>query len=179
MSYKSVYCRFAVLLSIFAGVPAFVSGMPFLKIPDIDGESLRAGYEGAIDVVSISIGVERTASGGRTGGSPEFEPLTVTKYVDKASPYLMLACARGEFFDKIDLLVTKDSGGDRLFEYMAITLEDVRVIAVDIEGTPGEGGPTETVSLTYGKITFKYVEQAEDHSAGDEHEITYDIAAGV
>jgi type VI secretion system secreted protein Hcp len=152
--------------------------MPFLKIPDIDGESLRAGYESSIDVISISIGVERTASGGRTSGSPEFEPLTVTKYVDKASPYLMLACARGEVFDKIDLLVTKDSG-DRLFEYMAITLEDVRVIAVGIEGTPGEGGPTETVSLTYGKITFKYVEQADDHSAGDEHEITYDIAAGV
>ena len=37
----------------------------------------------------------------------------------------------------------------------------------------------EALGLVFENVTFKYTVQEDDHSAGGEHEITYDIAAGV
>jgi type VI secretion system secreted protein Hcp len=36
---------------------------------------------------------------------------------------------------------------------------------------------SEEISISYEKVNFKYVVQADDHSAGDEHEVEYDLVA--
>ena len=45
---------------------------------------------------------ESTYVGGRGGtGKAEIENLAVTKYIDKASAYLMLACLKGEHIPEV------------------------------------------------------------------------------
>ena len=36
---------------------------------------------------------------------------------------------------------------------------------------------SETIEISYEKLNFKYVVQADDHSKGDEHEVEYDLVA--
>ena len=58
-------------------------------------------------------------------------------------------------------------------------MTNVRVSSYAVASKDGEQVPVEEVGFTFETIRCKYVEQADDHSAGDEHEIEYDIATGV
>ena len=76
------------------------------------------------------------------------------------------------------LAVRKDSG-DALLDYLVITLGNARIVSYEMETKEGSSLIEETIGITFESITYKYTVQDDDHSAGDEHEITYDIAAGA
>jgi type VI secretion system secreted protein Hcp len=77
--------------------------------------------------------------------------------------------------------VRKDSGEAHL-DYLIVTLSNVIISSYTMEGSgPKESDDdmiVETVALSCEKIGVKYTVQADDHSAGDEHEIEYDLIAG-
>lgn len=161
--------------------PAAITG--FLKIPDIPGESQRADHEDEIDIHGFHWEVLRPASAlegsGRTTSRAEFKAISFSKYYDASSPYLFLACANGKNFDEIVFTVRKDSG-DAHLDYLTITMTNCVVTSyravADGETTTV---PREQVSLNFERIRVKYIVQEDDHSAGDEHEVEYDIAAGA
>ena len=63
---------------------------------------------------------------------------------------------------------------------MQITLTNCVVTNYEVNGEGSSSEPlSEHVSFAYEKITIRYTAQTDDGAAGDEHEITYDIAAGV
>ena len=158
--------------------------MPFnghLKVPDIEGESVRADHEGEIDIFGASWSVVQETSAtqgrGRVQGRAHASAFTFQKYMDASSPYLTLACLQGKSFDEVVFSVRKDSGEAHL-DYLVVTLTNVIVSSYDMSGG-GDQQIMETVSLMAEKVKILYTVQADDHSAGDEHEIEYDLVAGA
>ncbi len=153
----------------------------YLKVPDIAGESVRADHEDEIDIFGANWGVVQETSAtqgrGRVQGRAHASAFTFQKYMDASSPYLTLACLQGKSFDEVVFSVRKDSGESHL-DYLVITLTNVIVSSYDMSGG-GDQQIMETVSLMAEKIKILYTVQSDDHSAGDEHEIEYDLVAGV
>lgn len=154
----------------------------FLKIPDIPGESRRADHEGEIDLHAISWGVSRdstsTPATGRRRGRSEAGPVVLGKSYDASSPYLALAALQGKSFDEVVISFRKDSG-EAVLDFLQITLTNVIVSSYDVNGSPEQNGIEDSVELSFEKINIKYTIQADDHSAGDEHEVEFDIASGT
>jgi type VI secretion system secreted protein Hcp len=156
----------------------------YLKIEGIDGESKRADHEGEIDVFGVQFEAKQMSSSsvgsGRTRGRATLSDFSFNKWLDAASPYLMLACAKGKSFAEIVFTARKDSG-DAHLDYLIITLENCIISSYNMQqNAPEEGSNelvSETISVSYEKVTFKYVVQADDHSKGDEHEVEYDLVA--
>ncbi len=157
----------------------------YVKIDDIKGESKRAEHEDEIDVHSIEWKVAQRSSAslgaGRTRGRAEISDIAVRKFTDAASPYLAQAAMQGKSLPEIVIMARKDSG-DAHLDYLQITLTNAAVSGWRLLPTPSgteEQLPEEEVSFTGEKVKFKYIVQADDHSAGDEHEFEYDIVAGM
>jgi len=158
--------------------------MPFngyLKVPDIPGESVRADHEDEIDVFGVSWSVVQQTSAsagkGRVQGRAHASAVTFEKFMDAASPYLTLACLQGKSFDEVVFSVRKDSG-DAHLDYLVVTLTNVIVSSYEMSNGDDQQ-IRESVSLMAEEIKILYTVQADDHSAGDEHEIEYDLVAGV
>ncbi|MDQ8199226.1 type VI secretion system tube protein Hcp [Pelagicoccus enzymogenes] len=174
----------AFLLAVAAFVPASHAALTgYLKIPDIPGESQRAEHEDEIDIHGISWGVQAQAAddgSGRTRARAEVSAITLKKYYDASSPYLFLSAAQGKSFDEITITFIRSNPDSGSFPYLTITLSNCVVTNYQVTGgTSVDDKQSEEVGLSFETINIKYVVQADDHSAGDEHEIEYDIAAGV
>lgn len=149
----------------------------FLRIPDIDGESRRHDHEGEIEISGLNWSFQnpdaRSELSGRSSGRSEASALTLTKFVDKSSVYLAAAVMHAKHFDEVVITVRKDSGDTHL-DYLQIELQNVVISDLNMSA---EGGAliTETVSLISENIQIRYTEQADDHSAGSEHEFRFDV----
>jgi type VI secretion system secreted protein Hcp len=155
----------------------------YLLVPDIGGESVHAEHEDEIDVHSIDWSVAQAAVAqvgkGRSRARANVEALTFRKFYDASSPYLALAAMQAKSFDEIVLSVRKDSGEAHL-DYLVITMTNVIISSYEMLPTDADGLMIEeNVSLSFEEIKILYTVQADDHSKGDEHEIEYDVAAGV
>ena len=156
----------------------------YLKIEGIDGESKRADHEGEIDCYGVEFSASQMSSSsvgsGRTRGRATLSDFTFHKWMDASSPYLMLACSKGKSFSEIVFTVRKDSG-DAHLDYLIITLTNCIISGYKMAQNAPEAGSSEMVSesieISYEKLNFKYVVQADDHSKGDEHEVEYDLVA--
>lgn len=157
----------------------------YMKIDDIKGESKRADHEDEIDFHGIKWGAAQSSSAatgsGRTRGRAVISDVTIEKFYDASSPLLALACMQGKSFPEITACVRKDSG-DAHLDYLTITMTDVIISNYLMHGSgPKQSDDdliTEEISLSCETINIKYVKQADDHSAGDEFEVEYDIVAG-
>ena len=87
----------------------------FLKIDTVDGEAQDNKHKKEIDVLSWSWGMSNAGSahagGGAGAGKVNVQDLTFTKWVDKATPKLALACCSGQHFKDATLVVRKDQDG--------------------------------------------------------------------
>ncbi len=157
----------------------------YLKIEDIKGESKRADHEDEIDCFGVEWGVSQASSAsvgsGRTRSRATVSDFTCHKWLDAASSYLALACMQGKNFKEIVFMARKDSG-DAHLDYLQVTMENCILSKYHIIQDTAEAASDdlvhETISISFEKITYKYIVQADDHSAGDEHEVEYDIVAG-
>lgn len=154
----------------------------FIKIGDLAGESRDKTHAGKTDVLAWSWGVSNSGSahmgGGAGAGKANVQDLSFTKYVDKSSPALLLACMKGTHYATADLIVRK-AGGTPL-EYIKITLSEVLVTSVSTGGSGGEDRLTENVTLNFAKVKFAYQPQKADGSKdGGEIPITYNVAENV
>ncbi len=160
----TVLCLAAVLVT----VPARAAVDMFLGFegPTIVGESKDSVHAGKVDVLAWSWGMSNsgtTHTGGGTGaGKANFQDLSLTKYVDKASPVLMKKCADGTHIAKATLIVRK--AGEKPLEYIKITMEEVMVTSVSTGGSGGEDRLTENISLNFAKVKFEYIPQKADGS---------------
>lgn len=164
----------------------------YALIPDIGGESQRADHEDEIDITDIMWSVEQAATSqigrGRSRSRADVSSLYCKKFYDASSPYIALAAMQAKSFKDVVVTVRKDSG-DAHLDYLIITMTNVIISRYEIEGvgriTDAEGVEREgqelqeSIGFAFENVKIKYVVQEEDHSAGDEHEVEFDIAAGV
>lgn len=151
----------------------------FLDIEgEITGEAQDATHTDEIDVLAWSWGMSQSGSfhhgGGGGAGKANFQDISVTKWVDKSSPVLMLYCANGDHFPKAKLTVRK--AGKKPLEYIIITMTKVMVTSVSTGGSGGEDKLTENVSLNFSDVKVEYSKQKDD--GGGEAPVTFawDIA---
>ncbi len=155
----------------------------FLDVPDIKGESKVRGHKDEIDIQGLRWGVTSRSPGasGRRRVRASVHDLTVLKSYDRASPLLTLATLRGQAFDEIVLTVRKD-GGDAHLDYLKVTMTNCILTDYQMENG-GTDDPltviSEAVDIEFETIRILYVQQADDHSAGDAQEVEFDVVAGV
>ena len=157
----------------------------YLKIEDIKGESKRADHEDEIDCFGVQWNVHQASSAsvgsGRTRSRASVGDFSFSKWMDAASPYLSLACMQGKNFKEVVFMARKDSG-DAHLDYLQVTLENCIVSGYSMSQASAETAADdmvhEMINISFEKVKMKYVVQADDHSAGDEHEVEYDIVAG-
>jgi type VI secretion system secreted protein Hcp len=154
----------------------------FLDIEgEISGESQDKTHKDTIDVLAWSWGMSQSGSfhlgGGGGAGKANFQDISLTKYIDKASPVLMLYCANGDHFTKAQLIVRK--AGKKPLEYLKIEMKKVLVTSVSTGGSGGEDKLTENVSLNFAEVFVKYIEQTPEGGEGAKPEFKWDIAANA
>lgn len=135
----------------------------FLKLDGIKGESQDIVHQDEIDVLAWSWGVSQSGSfadgGGGVPGRASFQDLSITKYIDKASPSIMYRVFTGGHIPKAELFMRKAGGPDSTTNFMTITMEPVMVSSYSTGGSDGEDRFAENLSLNYGKVTIEYRKQ--------------------
>lgn len=126
----------------------------------IKGESKDSvqGKAGDIDILAWSWGMSQSGSfhigGGGGAGKVNIQDISFTKWIDKATPAIMLHCCGGTHIDKMVLLVRK--AGEKQEKYIEITLEKCIITSVSTGGSGGEDRLTENVTVNFAKVHFEY-----------------------
>jgi type VI secretion system secreted protein Hcp len=151
----------------------------FIKIGDLKGEAQDQKHKDEIDVISWSWGVTNSGSahtgGGAGTGKTEVHDLAFTKFMDKASPGLFLACCSGKHFPQATLIVRK--AGEKPVEYCKIKLSGVLITSVSTGGGKHGDRLIEDVHLNFGQVNLDYTPQDSKGQAGTAIPMGWDIAA--
>ena len=153
----------------------------FIKIKGIDGESKGVKHEGQIDVLAWSWGMSQSGSfhvgGGGGAGKVNVQDISLTKWVDIATPNLMLFCSNGAHIDEATLTVRK-AGKDPL-DYIVIKMKKVMVTSVSTGGSGGEDRLTENISLNFASVVLEYTQQNDKGAKEKMIPYKWDIEANV
>jgi type VI secretion system secreted protein Hcp len=133
----------------------------FLKLDDVKGESRDSKHKDEVDVLAWSWGMSQSGTthlgGGGGAGKVNVQDLSLTKYVDKASPNLVMATCNGKHYKEALLTVRK--AGEKPLEYLKITMKEVMITAVSTGGSGGEDRLTENVTLNFASFKVEYTPQ--------------------
>jgi type VI secretion system secreted protein Hcp len=165
----------AVLLVMFGYSTSLRAAVDmFLDITGIPGESTDPIHTNQVDVLAWSWGMYNSGTTrSAVAGKSTFQYLNLTKYVDKASPLLMLHCANGGPISKVTLYVRK--AGVIPIEYIKLQLTNVLVSSVSTGGSGGEDKLTENISLNFAKLQLDYIPTKPDGSADTPFSFRWDI----
>lgn len=163
----------------------------FIQIEGIEGESTDDKHKNWIEVDAYYLGCKQASSGKvSTGGSmtasrAELKPFIFTHVIDKATPKLQEACAKGSNLKKVTFDVCRATpGGETVF--FEVTMVNATVTRSELSGSAtntsvgdsilpsGTDLPTEEVELLPMKITWKYTETKKDGSKGGSIEANWD-----
>jgi type VI secretion system secreted protein Hcp len=136
----------------------------FLKIEGVDGESKDKSHGKEIDILSLSWSSALQSSRAGGAGKVSVEDISITKYIDKATPKLFESLATGKHIAEAKIVV-RNAGGNPV-EYLKFTLKDIMVSSYSTGGSSGDDRPTESISFNYGKIEIEYTEINPDGTLG-------------
>lgn len=154
---------------------SFGASQMFLKLSGIDGESTDKSHPNEIIALGFSQAVNTTNS--PTGARATFSDLNVIKTVDKSTPLLFLNAAQGNHITQA-VLTVRNSGATPL-DYYQITLTDVLITSVQTSGSSGGDRPTESITLNFAKIEWRYIPQNADGSTGMPVVTTWNVAGNT
>ena len=153
----------------------------FLKIDDIEGESVDDVHAGEIDILSWSWGMSQSGTThtgpGGGAGKVDVQDLSFTHYIDKSSANLMMLCCNGKHFEEATLVVRK--AGEMPLEYLILTMKGGLISSVSTGGSGGEDRLTENVTLNFSEFKTEYVPQMADGSGDASIIIGWNIAKNV
>lgn len=143
----------------------------FMHLPTAEGEVSDSQHRGWIDVDDISFGTKRritahtSTAKDRESSNAEITDLTLSRRVDRASPYLFMAscCGKGE---TIVIELTKTGAGSGSDTYMTYTLENALVSSYEVDADGQDNvRPTELLTLSFVDMEVKYTPYDEDGNA--------------
>ncbi len=168
----------ALVLSAALAAPA-LGGPIFMQYEGVNGDAIAADHKDWIEVQSYQWATPPPAAprapapaGVAVGGPGR---VSLVRRVDKASPLLRKAATTGKLVPAVNLDVPK-TAGQGTTPYMRYELKNVMVssysnagvglddvgrrsLAVPHVSSAGSAAPTETLSLNYTKIEYRYAEQ--------------------
>jgi type VI secretion system secreted protein Hcp len=156
----------------------------FVNFGDIKGEStdkdhkdwvMMSGYQQSVDRPSAE---SMRGTTGASGTGVTHSELTITKYVDAASPKLFEACSNGKHFKEVVIDLVRKS--DNPITFVEIKLQDCLISGIAYDGrTMGEpSSPEESIHLTFGKIEFTYTKQKPDGTRAESVTEKWDAKQG-
>jgi len=108
---------------------------------------------------TLNIGSQSTGAG---AGKVTFNPFSITRKIDRASPKLFEMCCSGAPFANVALLLRKGSGAGGA---LTIARFDFKLVAVKtMAWKQGTKVPTESVTFEYGGMQVRYAAQNPDGS---------------
>jgi type VI secretion system secreted protein Hcp len=150
----------------------------FLKMTEIGGESVDRTHKGEVDILAWSWGASQSGtthtSTGGGAGKVNVQDISVTKWIDKSSPVLLMHVCTGKHIPECLLTVRK--AGDKPLEYLKITLTDCIITSLSTGGSGGEDRLTENVSINFAKFKLEYVQQKKDGSGEPAVNAVWNIA---
>ena len=192
MKYKTIFVVLA-LMSLMGFAPQSHAAIDiFLKIDDVKGEATDRVHQDEIEVVAWSFGGSQTGTthSGKGGGAGKvnIQDISITKWVDSATPPLMRALVSGKHYEQAILTVRRAGPGGRpgsgrragpaggQSEYFVITMDKVIVTSVSMGGSGGDDRMTEEITLNFASFHISYNPPKRDGSVGDPVEMKFDIA---
>ena len=158
---KQIFAPLLALVALVFSNSSISAVDMFLDIPGVMGESQDEARKDQIDILAWSWGASNTLQG--KNGSCKIQDISITKWVDRSSPDLLMANLTGIVFDSATLVVRK--AGNIPLEYITVELTDVRVTSVSTGGSGGEDRLTENISLNFSSGKFIYIQQGQDGRA--------------
>lgn len=153
----------------------------FLMLDGIKGESADDKHKGEIDIESFSWGMSQTGSGHRSTGAGtgkvDVHDINVTKFIDKSSPSIMLACANGKHIPKGKITVRK--AGENPLDYLTVDIENILISAYNTSGSEAGDRVAENVTINFGKVKIEYWTQSEKGAKGENANFSWDVAKNV
>lgn len=153
----------------------------FLKIDDVKGESVDSKHKDEIDILAWSWGASQSGTthvgGGGGSGKVSVNDLSVTKWIDKSSPTLLLSCCNGKHYKEGLLTVRK--AGEKPLEYLKLTMKELLISSITNGGSGGEDRLTENLTLNFAEFKIEYTPQKPDGSGDAAVEAGWNIAENV
>lgn len=154
----------------------------YLQIDGIKGESTDDKHRDWLECISVQWGIMQprsaTAStgGGHTAERAELSDIHFHKIADLSSPILMQSCAMGKTIPKAKFEFMRADGQGVPIKYFEIELENVLISSVNPAIVPGDI-LSESVSLKYSKIKWKYSQQKIGGGSGGNTAGGWDLSA--
>ncbi|HVY16864.1 MAG TPA: type VI secretion system tube protein Hcp [Rhodopila sp.] len=127
---------------------------------DISGPFLSAGTGQLFEVEDYSFDIEQvlnigSQSRGAGAGKIAFNPFSITRPIDKSSPYIYEMACSGTPFKAVGLGLRKGSGGTTAGQFfLSFTFKLVAVKT--IAWSHDETSPKETITFEYGGLQVRY-----------------------
>jgi type VI secretion system Hcp family effector len=162
-----------------------MAGTYFLQLDGIEGQAADKAHDKWVELISFAHGTSQNVSiqrGGDVAGRGQFDPVSFTHAVDKATPKIQLYCMNGNKIGKAILQYCRVIGGVQTPVY-ELTLENVRVAKAEVKtidtgsSDPLAQQPVETVELVAGKVTWKVTPIKPDGSKDGAIEASFDQIA--
>jgi type VI secretion system secreted protein Hcp len=135
-----------------------------LDVPSIPGESVHdtnPNWNGKIQIDTINYDVSQRASlqtgAGLVAGGASMSNVTITKAMDKSTPYLFYKLTAGEPITQMYMRMTRSGGSEGVYEVLTVECDDVLVTSYRTSGSRGQDGiPMETWEFSVGAIKETY-----------------------
>jgi type VI secretion system secreted protein Hcp len=136
----------------------------FLDLGDIKGETQDADHKDQIEILAFSWGLSQSGTmhqgTGGGAGKVNVQDVSLTKWIDKATPALIKRCCNGKPLPEAKLTVLK--AGETALPYLIYTFKNVMITAVSTGGSGGEDRFTENVVLNFAQFQIDYQPQGAD-----------------
>lgn len=181
---------------LFAQATSFSCDV-FLIIDTIEGSSTDPEHPKSIEVISWQYGADQhgtiPANASSSAGKVNIHDLSIVKVMDKSSAKLFQSCVAGTHYNTAVLIVRNASSSASTptptptatpsptpsgpGDYLKVTLSDVIISGVTVDGSSGGGDcvPTETVTLSFTKIEFDYSAANGANSNGMPAHVGYNV----
>ena len=148
-----------------------------------DGESIQKGHEKWVELQGWDWEVEAMSSwtkgGGASVGKPTPGSLTCALAFNKSSTVALGYICTGRAFPKVQLDVTRDTGGGKQEAYFVMTMSGVFLTKVGLSASE-EGQVSQRIELIFKTVAIDYRPQdPKTGSLGASSTFNWDIPAGT
>lgn len=154
----------------------------YMQVDEISGSVTAKGFENWIELNSFHFSTSRAISmeagnlTNRNHGRASVSEIVVTKTMEQSSFGLLQDALRGDKGKKVTIKIVEVSQ-DKFREYVSYELEDTLLSGYSV--STGGSIPSETVTLSYSKITTSFTSTDKGNKAGQPARVVYDLALGV
>lgn len=150
----------------------------YMKYGSIKGDATHEEHKDWLTIDSLQWGAGRSimtpagSTRNREASEPSVSEVTVTKSMDASSPSFFTEALTGNKGTEVKINLVSTGSPGRVFA--TYTLSDALVSSYSMSS--GGDRPSESISINFSKVQFKYIPTKTEHGAGTPTTVSYDLA---